>query len=331
MVFTSFLLVFAASAFGLETNPDIIQDAKKEGSVTIYHSFPAERFQPIFDDFKEKYDVKVDAVIGDVEHKLEIEQRAGRSPADLMLVGSAHVWALHYIEKGWVAKYDSPAFKYYPENAKIEDYALNLAPSVAIVMYNTDFIPEGSLKSYHDIINPKYKGKIAIADAHKSSMAYEGFFAKYWAEDIGPKWWKSIADLNPLILSGQGAIQNAVISGEAWISVDVALHRYVSVSKKGAPVSPLLARGNVLRSNMCGVFKTAPHPNAARLLFDYLASPDAQEIVQKSYIISARKDMPTSQKLPGLDVETMLYQTIEDAKKHPTSEMFPIYDEILKK
>ena len=154
-----------------------IEAAKKEGQLVLYGS---DEFEKLFAEFHKKYpEIEVTGVYGrgaGVAKRLMAEQRAEKFLVDLYLNGLTTGYNVFYkakvldpippvlvlpevtdLSKWWQKKHH-----YVDPDGK---YLLNFNGGGRIVMgFNTKLVAPGEIKSYWDILNPKWKGKVVGYD-----------------------------------------------------------------------------------------------------------------------------------------------------------------------
>ena len=167
-------LVAASPAPASAADSALIEAARKEGKAVWYTTQIINQFaRPAAEAFEKKYGVKVDYVRADsneVALRLLNEGRAGRVQADVF-DGTSAVARL---------KGENLVLKWAPENAR-RFPAQYLDPDgywIATNLYvltpgaNTDLVPKGTEpRTFADLLNPRWKGKIAWNSAPATSAA----------------------------------------------------------------------------------------------------------------------------------------------------------------
>ncbi len=148
------------------------------------------------------------------------------------------------------------------------------------VWYNTSMMKPEELTSYDDLLQPKWKGKIAILDPRTPGSG-DSTWAFLW-EVKGEEYLKKLVDQNLFIGRNQRQLAESVAKGKTALSLGLSYYVYLPFVKAGLPVKPLPApkegfygssgSGNVV------IFKSAPHPNSARIFLNWLLSREGQEI-----------------------------------------------------
>ena len=142
--------------------------------------------------------------------------------------------------------------------------------SVFVGAYNTNIIkPADAPKSYEDLRDPKWKGKLGIeADDANWFLSVVGFMG----EQKGLQLFHDIVATNGMsIRKGHTLLANFVGSGEVPLALTAYSYRVEQMKNvEGAPVEILYLPPVVALPTGAGVFKRAPHPNAALLLAGFL-------------------------------------------------------------
>jgi iron(III) transport system substrate-binding protein len=151
---------------------------------------------------------------------------------------------------------------------------------------NEKVFPDKSLwpKKWGDYLNPPaaWKDKLALFDPRSSSAGYNVAYSLYkrFGEEKWRKIYANVRDLNPGIYTGStGGIQ-ACVTGEKPVMFYMMNNHIARVMKKGAPLPIIVPEdGTMYIVVNLGVIKNAPHPNAARLMADFLLDPEGGQKV----------------------------------------------------
>ena len=166
-------------------------------------------------------------------------------------------------------------------------------------------------KSYDDLKDPKWKGRLAIeADDVDWFAAVVGKLG----EERGLKLFKDIVQTNGVSMrSGHTLIANMVAAGEVPFALTVYSYKPEQLARAGAPVRALYLPPVVALATGVSVTRCAPHPHAAVLFYEFMLR-DAQEI------LATRDIIPTNlgvRRLPA-DMEITLMdpiQMLDNSKK----------------
>ncbi|MGB4022160.1 MAG: extracellular solute-binding protein, partial [Limnohabitans sp.] len=186
--------------------------------------------------------------------------------------------------------------------------------------YNTKLVRKEDLpKTYADLLDPKWKGKLAV-EAEDSDWLAETVLKM--GEEKGIALFKEIAKRNGVsVRKGHTLLANLVASGEVPLGLTLYNYKIEQMKNSGAPVDWFSLDPTVARPNGNGVARNAPHPHAALLFQDF-------ELTDGQAILGKRDFIPTSTKVPSnLNKMPLTFAnpktTLDDGQKWNK-----IYDEI---
>jgi len=146
------------------------------------------------------------------------------------------------------------------------------------ILYNTDKIkPEDAPTKWTDLLLPKYKGRVAVG--HPGFSGCTGAWALSLKKVYGWEFFEKLAKNNPRV--GRSAIDPVTLmsAGEALIGPASANTAYPAMDK-GNPVKVVHPEdGLVVCVTPSGIPVGAPHPNAARLFFNWLLDEEYSQLM----------------------------------------------------
>jgi iron(III) transport system substrate-binding protein len=165
-----------------------------------------------------------------------------------------------------------------------------------VIAYNTEKLkPEQAPKNWPDLLQAKWKGKVAVG--HPAFSGYAGNWVVLMRKLYGWDYFETLEKNDPLVTRSIIDTVTYLNSGERWVAVSPSASVLESVDK-GNPVGIVYPTdGAILMIAPSGVLAKAPHPNAARLFMDFLLSADYAKIAVKSRGESLRPDVLS---LPGV-------------------------------
>jgi iron(III) transport system substrate-binding protein len=271
--------------------------AKKEGEVVWYTSLIVNQaVRPLVDAFTRKYPgVDVKYARGDSGPnaiKVINEARAGRVEGDVF-DGIATTPPL--LKAGLVEKFTPSAADKYPLALRDADGRWN-----ALVVYfltpgiNTQLVGTDDIKTAQDLLNPKWLGKIAWSTEPSSGApVYVGAVLQTMGEDKGMSFLRALAKQDMVNVDATNrAILDQVILGQYAIALSIFNHHAVVSAKKGAPVAWLKVEPIPSPFHCIGLVKNAPHPNAGKLLIDFLLSEEGQRTFADVEYLPAMPSVP---------------------------------------
>jgi iron(III) transport system substrate-binding protein len=284
-------LVSGAVRAGAQTEEELVRGAKKEGKVVYWTTMRIADAQALADAFESKYPflkVEVVRISGDqlIERAIA-ENRAGKVTADVLDAFSFKILQ----NKGIVQPYATREAASYPDGYKDpKNYWLTLYCAYNVMSYNTKLVPPAEApKDWDDLLNPRWKGKLAIDD--QDYYWYAGML-KYWGEEKGRKYMETLARQDLIWRRGRGLLTELMSTGE-FNGVVVTFPDMVEQMKaKGQPVEWVKTSNPILVTlDMIGLPVKPPRQNAGKLFINYSVSKEGQEVLRKTNRISARPDI----------------------------------------
>ncbi|HMA07047.1 MAG TPA: extracellular solute-binding protein, partial [Ramlibacter sp.] len=173
---------------------------------------------------------------------------------------------------------------------------------VVTINQNTKAIdPASGPKTWQDLLDPKWKGKIAYTDPANSGFSYAAATSllTYWGDNDAA--WSKFSSLvaNAKILNRSTLVFDGNGSGEYPLGISLEYAGYLW-AQNGAPVKVTYpTEGTVALAEGAAVLKGAPQADAGRALIDYLAAKSTQEMLFKAtFRRPARQDIDLST-MPG--------------------------------
>jgi iron(III) transport system substrate-binding protein len=279
---------------GADAMARLIAGAKREGELMIYTSATQEDITAINVAFEKKYGVKVKVWRAGADKILQravTEAQGGRFDVDVLEAGTPALEAMSR-EKILTAV----------KSARHADLLAGAVPAhrewvgsrlnVFVHAYNTKLVSKQDLpKTYEDLLNPKWKGKLGIESADDDWFAN---VVRGLGEEAGIKLFRNIVATNGMsVRKGHTLLTNMVASGEVPFALTVYNFTAEQLKQKGAPLDWYVMQPAIARANGLGVARRAVHPYAALLYYDFMISEEGQQIlVQRDFV-------PTSKKIPS--------------------------------
>lgn len=171
-----------------------------------------------------------------------------------------------------------------------------LAVPVATVLINTDMVKPAEIKSFRDLLNPRWKGKIVLVDPTQLGAGAEWFSAM--AEGIMDlNYMRELAKQEPVVTRDDRLAVEWVARGKYPITIGPATRIVEEFKVAGAPIkafSPVEGTYVGTSSAALTVLKNPVHPNAAKLFANWIMTREGITWVSKAYGgQSARVDAPT--------------------------------------
>ena len=274
--------------------------ARKEGRIRVYGP-PGNQYINAIETFKSVYPkIKMVYVPGSGSqhaNRLGAERRAGKFIADNYIGGAGTGGIL--AEKGYFDPL--PPLLILPENTdqsvwfrKQHHYAvpqkslflMEGTVTSTIGLYNTKKHKPGELKSFKDLLDPKWRGKMVSDDptARGRLATWKGI---YYNKDMGPKFIKRLfAEQEITIARDINQMINWVARGRYELYIAARGTEVAIAKKQGLPVD--IYRAPTSEAYMSGgwgqlaVVNRAPNPNAASVFANWMLSKEGQLAWQKN-------------------------------------------------
>lgn len=278
-------------------NPTLLAAAQKEGAATIYSSVNEEEELPQLKQFEDATGIKVDYIRGSdtsLMARIAIEARADKASWDAI-----EIQAAESVPKEWRAQFAPSEAAHLVAGAKDPDdrwfgvYTVFHTPA-----YNTTKVKAADLpKTYAEFSqHPEWADHVAIDFTDRDWLS--GLFSVYGDETARKIVGDIVHTVHPVLYKGHLALARALGSGEYWLTLNNFVNLTINVKLGGAPVDYWILEPVVVSYGQAAANAKAPHPNAARLLVNYLLSYEAQLMRTQWGRIPTRADVPSNP--PGI-------------------------------
>jgi iron(III) transport system substrate-binding protein len=275
--------VMSAAPPASAVTPALVEAAKKEGKVVWYTSVDLKLSEQIGKAFEAKYPgvtCKVERTGAErILQRIGQEYTANVHAVDVVNSSDAsHL--VYWKDQGMLAPYvPEDVAKFYPDEHKDADgtYA-SFRVFLCVIAYNTTLVKkEEAPKSFADLLDPKWKGKIVKAHPGYSGTIMTATYQM--SRDLGWEYFEKLAQQNVLQVQSAADPPKKIALGERAIQADGVEYLIHQERESGQPVEPVYAtEGTPLIVGPNGLFKAAPNPNAARLFQSFSFSPECQQL-----------------------------------------------------
>jgi ABC-type Fe3+ transport system substrate-binding protein len=276
-----------------------LQAARKEGQVTVYIS----GYEEVLPEFqKEHPEIRLVSVTGrgsQLGQRLVAERRGEKYLADVASSGSVTTYqqlhaakVLDPIKPALLLPEVTDPTKWYQKKHHYADpegqYIFSYVGSATYgsVNYNTKLVDVKDFKSYWDLLNPKWKGKIIARDIRTPGPGSGNARLFYYHPEIGPTFIKKLFSEMDVTLFRDYR------QGPDWLAVGkfaICFFCEVDVLKQqGLPVDTFGPRvfkeggGLVQQFGTLTLVNRAPHSSAAKVFINWLLSRKGQIALQKN-------------------------------------------------
>jgi iron(III) transport system substrate-binding protein len=262
--------------------PALVDAARKEAKVILYSSMDLPVGEKLGKAFEAKYpDIEVQIERSGSERlfqRLNQEFASNIRAADVVNSSDAS----HFItwkKNGWLAPYvtEDIAQHFLPEYRDADGMFATTRIWLSSIAYNTNLVkPEDAPKSFADLLDPRWAGKIV-----KGHPAYSGTIMTATFQTVRELGWDYMEKLSKQrVMQVQSSTDppKKLSLGERAVMADGNEYGIVLLKEAGQPVEPVYpTEGTPTISGPTGVFASAPHPNAARLFQAWLHTRETQQ------------------------------------------------------
>ena len=267
---------------------DILAKAKKEGRVRVLSSLDPDSFKPMMESFKKKYpsiDIRIDDLTGtEGFQRFLLELKAGTARD----FDTAEAGSDFYNESATHAfKFDILGMAQHGVltiNPKMVDpnyrNMVSVATTACAIAYNKDRLSAEKVpQKWEDFLKPEFKGRKFVADIRPQCMAA-------MISGMGEEWVlnyaRKIKDQEPVWVRGNARVMTAIAIGDQTIHQMTFWNSCLRESRKN-PVKSLECKivepVPVYMRETQYVINVSPHPYAALLLIEHMASPEGQKVI----------------------------------------------------
>jgi iron(III) transport system substrate-binding protein len=339
--------VFAAAA-GQEEWERVLQAAKKEGKVSMVGPVGADRRDALTIAFEKKYGISVeyhaDSGAG-ILPRLSAERKAERFLWDLVVTGTTTglenlipARVLDSLEPNLILP-EVKDLKLW-RNGVLEfldpgRQLLVMSPYQRGTLFvNPTLANPKEFRSYKDLLDPKWKGKIVADDPRKSGPGQATFTFFFLHPELGEKFIRALAGQGLTVLRDYAQEVNMLGQGRYSVGLGLSDSLAEQRAKQGVPVEIVdirqLKEGSDTSpaSGGLSIFNRAPHPNAAKVYINWLLSKEGQTIYARATgYISNRLDVPTDHAAPWRVPQPGSIKTYTKEAIDKKNDLFPILAE----
>jgi iron(III) transport system substrate-binding protein len=281
-VFASPLRAQAPAAEAI--TPQLIEAAKKEGKVAFYTAMDLAFAEQLGKGFETKFPgigVRVERSGAErIFTRIGQEYASNIHAVDVVnTADAAHciVWK----RNGWLQPYLPEDAAQHFDKRYYDPDALHITTRILIspIAYNTNLVkPQDAPKSFADLLDPKWSGKMV-----KGHPAYSGTIMNstfQTARDLGWDYFEKLARQRVMQVQSATDTPKRIALGERAVMVDGAGYLVIRYKEEGQPVDIVYPEeGTPVAAGPSAVFKAAPNPNAARLFQNWMHSREAQQFL----------------------------------------------------
>ncbi len=284
--------------------------ARKEGTVVLAGNVGSSANDVIKKTMSEEYGIAPEFMTArgpEVAAKIINEQNAGLYQVDVILSTTTSVLTV-LKPQGRVDRMDTalilpevkdPKLWYRGElpwldKEKRYHFAFYALPKAGVLV-NTQMVNPNELRSYFDLLDPRWKGKILIDDPSISGSGNSWFTPL--ASELGLEYFAKLLEQEPAVIRDERLMVEWIAKGKYPVLLAYNTDIAADFLKAGAPIAGIQMKEGAYTTQSNGAVSLAlkaPHPNAAAVFINWALSKEGgARLSQASLAQSARTDVPT--------------------------------------
>ncbi len=292
----------------------LVAAAKAEGKVVLLGPPDPHVRQELPAAFKARFGVTVEYLgtrSSESAARLRLERGAGLYTVDVVFSGSDTLAGVYYPEKMLAPLKPALILGDALDPAKWrrgklwftdpqERYVLRLFNTVGPALHiNTRSVKPDELRAARDLLDPRWKGRISAHDptVGGSGIGHATRYYLQFGEDFVRRLY---VDQKPVVARDRRQLTDWLLRGSQPISLDAEEDQVERLRRDGLPVAAVYKLSDMPGTLTAGVgqmalLDRAPHPNAAKLFANWMASKEGMEIYAR-----ARGEVPTRNDIDAL-------------------------------
>ena len=325
----------ALAQVGWEQEWERVQTAaRKEGKLVINVPPDTALRKTLEPMFKRRYGIELELVLGRgavISGRIADEYKAGVRYFDLFFTTVDNIMdrllpmgAIEAYEPTWILPEVKDPKNWWGGhiwNDKAKRFAYSAsAYMLDNVWYNGDLVKPDEVRSYDDLLNPKWKGKIGFLDPRLGGAGV-GIWGFLWANK-GEEFLRKLVQQQQLLITEDRIQAESLARGKLAIAIGPTHYRFEPFIKAGINLKPFapLKEGSYVAVGVGApvLIKNSPSPNAAKVFINWFMSKEGQEVWGKAHGHASRR----------VDVETksMARIGVRGAKDFLTIDEFNKYE-----
>ncbi|MDE2361235.1 MAG: extracellular solute-binding protein [Hyphomicrobiales bacterium] len=257
----------------------LVAAARKEGRVTLYSAFVGlAAHKDLKKDFETTYGISVDILEGrasEIRERMRIEQAAGHFAADVSENGRTTTTLQIKEDNAFDPHGPLPSIDRLKKDFPSDGIRLPVFAIVYGILASSRLVKPGDEpKSWRDLLDPKWKGKILSDDLR--ALGGGGVLFSVLQDKFGQDFHERLAKQDLQFSREIPANERRIARGELPLYIPDSLTSMTEL--KGLPVRFIApAEGLPYVGYDLALAKGAPHPNAARLLMEHCIGKQMQQ------------------------------------------------------
>jgi ABC-type Fe3+ transport system substrate-binding protein len=293
----SILVVLGATDARSETLDQLYEKAKAEQSLVFYAGGPTAPYEARIKQFQERFpgiEVSISGGFSNVlNQRIEKQMADGKLEVDLAFFQTVQDF-VNWKRRDKLLAFKPDGFDQIMPNLRDADGAyISLAANAIAYAYNTNAVRAADVpKSALDFLKPAFADKLISVYPHDDDAAL--YLFHLIVQKYGWSWTDRYMANKPHFIQGHLPVSRAVAEGKMSATLDATVTTAGGLKRQGAPLEIVFSEEDEtpVFTVTGGIFKDAPHPNAAKLFLTWYLAKDQQA---RLGTFSPRLDVPPPQ------------------------------------
>ncbi len=281
-----------------------VEAARREGTLRIYDNWGSQVHTDIAKNMKEKFGIDVEYTFvakgNELVTKMEMERQAGLYLADVIGDG-ANTMLGTMKPKGLITPIEPMLMLPEAMDTKVRvtgelyrDKGKHLIELSAecrqVVARNTEMVKDGEIKSFYDILNPKWKGQVVLNDPTVTGAGnnFVTILVGRYGLDKGREFLRQLKKQEPQITRDTRLQVEWMAKGKYALTLGAQVSTLIEFKNLGAPVEIVKVQEGGLMGAGSGFIALPsgklPHPNAAKVFINWILTREGQTVFGKAWL-----------------------------------------------
>jgi ABC-type Fe3+ transport system substrate-binding protein len=296
---------------------DLVKAAQQEGAVTFYAVTDSAN-NAVVKAFQAKFPfIKVQLVQqpgGPLGERFETEQQAGRHDVDVVQASSQDT-GFQFAAKGYVENYTPTSADKFPAEDTKPGLVYPFGAAIIGIGWRDGELPKDKADQFATWDGLTKVGGVHYAVLDAAAGGSTVLLNCMLQQRFGTKAWQNVATSGYNIYGGVQPATDSLLAGETDVIAGGSVNGMYGALAKGAPIAWAYPTPTLLLPTVQMIAKQPPHPNAAKLLQEFVLSNYAQTIYSDYSEASLRKDYKATHDAnnkPAKDVSSLPWYRAPD-------------------
>ena len=275
------VILAVAGCGGTEEKAEVKPSEELTVYTSVYNGMVQEMAKPVVK--QQLKDINVDwqtAGSENVKKKILEELEQGKTDADVVMISDPSFY-LHLKKDSQLLNYKSPEAAELAVPVDSDGAYTPIRVSAMVIAVRRDYV-EDIPKSWKDLLDPKYRGKIAMPNPEAATTALATVMAL--SDKYGWEYWEQLK-ANDVVVSPTIEMRDKFSRGEYPITITMeedVLRQQQALNVPATIVYP--EEGSVLVPGYIGILKDAKRPEDAKKLVDWWLSEEGQSAMSLAFM-----------------------------------------------